>query len=484
LVLAVIALASALNAPPGTRVTSLPGFNGALPEMHSGYVTVDEQAGRAIFYVLVSATGVDPTTAPLVFWYQGGPGCSGLGGMLTENGPLVPNTQGGLSVNPISWTSIANIVYLEQPAFVGWSYSNTSSDRNTGDARATADNVRFINGFLDLYPDFAGRDTWFTGESYGGFYVPSLTAALLADSSSQIYKQLQGFMIGNPVMFCGTMQNITVQINGYYWHGLVSYTNFNAWYSNGCVENQNSNTCQQIWNATQAQIGVIDQELKRKRGVPIQPSLDPDDLYQDFCTGNGTLNYVATIPVNCTALGDLVSNYLNRADVQQAFHARGPNGGPPLQWTECTSAINYTISGNSLVPLYAKFQQQKPGLKVLVYSGDVDIATVPFFYTQPCLGELNAQNTVTWGPWYVNGQTAGYWEQFEQPAYIFATIKGAGHEAPQYQPLAAFNLFSRYMASQSLTDPSQSERKYRHEFHKVRRQGDVLRDMLKETGAM
>ncbi len=84
--------------------------------------------------------------------------------MLTENGPLVPNQQGGLSVNPISWTSIANIVYLEQPAFVGWSYSNTSSDRNTGDAQATADNVRFVNGFLDLYPDFAGRDTWFTGE--------------------------------------------------------------------------------------------------------------------------------------------------------------------------------------------------------------------------------------------------------------------------------------------------------------------------------
>jgi hypothetical protein len=153
---------------------------------------------------------------------------------------------------------------------------------------------------------------------------------------------------------------------------LVSFTNFDAWYSNGCVANQNSAVCQQIWNVTQQQIGVIDQELKRKRGIPVQPSLDPDDLYQDFCTGNGTLDYVATIPINCNALGDLVSTYLNRPDVQQAFHARGPNGGAPLQWTECTSAINYNISGNSLVPLYAKFQQQKPGLKVLVYSGDVD----------------------------------------------------------------------------------------------------------------
>jgi hypothetical protein len=34
-------------------VTSLPGFNGTLPSMYSGYVTVDAAAGRALFYVLV-----------------------------------------------------------------------------------------------------------------------------------------------------------------------------------------------------------------------------------------------------------------------------------------------------------------------------------------------------------------------------------------------------------------------------------------------
>jgi carboxypeptidase C (cathepsin A) len=48
--------------------------------------------------------------------------------------------------------SIANIVYLEQPAFVGWSYSNTSSDRNTGDKRATIDNYAFVQVcYFDLF---------------------------------------------------------------------------------------------------------------------------------------------------------------------------------------------------------------------------------------------------------------------------------------------------------------------------------------------
>lgn len=511
-VLGLVAVVAALNAPPGTRVcfiylffsffffffnfsslftqiTSLPGYNGPALSMYSGYITVNQTAGRALFYWLVEATNVDPTTAPLVFWYQGGPGCSGLGGLLSEHGPLVPNVQGGLSVNPIAWTQIANVVYLEQPAFVGFSYSNTSSDVNTGDVRATVDNVAFVNGFLAAYPDYVGRTTWFTGESYGGFYVPSLTSAVLSNPNTQIYKQLAGFMVGNPVMFTVAENTITPQFYNYYWHGLVSFSNFQAWQTNNCPSNENSNVCQNIWNVTQTQIGVINQELKRssslrrRQGVPIQPSLDPDDLYQDFCTGNGTLDYVATVPINCQPVGQLVATYLNRADVQAAIHAQGPNGGAPLTWTECTSVINYNISGASLVPLYAKFQQQKPGLHVLVYSGDVDIATVPFPTTQEALGELinvtGAQNLVPFQPWFVNGQTAGYYEVYE--THTYATVKGAGHEAPEYQPLSAFNLFSRYLNTQTLKDPSQNARNVMP--RRPMRQGDVLR-MYRRQGKL
>jgi len=335
---------------------------------------------RALFYWLVEATKVDPATAPLVFWYTGGPGCSGLGALMTENGPIKPSPSGGLVENPISWTHIANVVYLEQPAFVGFSYSNSSSDHNTGDVQATEDNYAFVQGFLEAYPDYKGRSTWFTGESYGGFYVPSLTNAVLSDPSTQIFKQFTGFMVGNPVFFCGTMQDITVQLNLYYWHGLVSFSNYNTWMTGDCPTNQGSSECQNLWNTIQKEVGVIDQELKRKvrlSQVPQQPSLDPDCLYQDFCTGNGTLSYVETVPVNCQPLGQLVANYLNRRDVQQAIHAEGPNGGLPLTWTECTSNINYDILGKSMIPLYAKFHQQKPGVKILVYSGDIDIATVP-----------------------------------------------------------------------------------------------------------
>jgi len=65
-----------------------------------------------------------------------GPGCSSLGGgFMSELGPFYP-TQGGdrLQPNPYSWNNLTNVLWLESPAFVGFSYSNTTSDQIVGEA--------------------------------------------------------------------------------------------------------------------------------------------------------------------------------------------------------------------------------------------------------------------------------------------------------------------------------------------------------------
>ncbi len=44
----------------------------------------------------------------------------------------------------------------------------------TGDERTAEDAYQFLQGFLQRFPQYAGRPFWIAGESYGGHYVPNL----------------------------------------------------------------------------------------------------------------------------------------------------------------------------------------------------------------------------------------------------------------------------------------------------------------------
>jgi carboxypeptidase C (cathepsin A) len=76
---------------------------------------VDIGGGKEIFYWFVESQR-DPAKDPLVLWTNGGPGCSGLTGFLSEQGPFRAAADGSLSVNKYAWNKIANMVFIEQPA--------------------------------------------------------------------------------------------------------------------------------------------------------------------------------------------------------------------------------------------------------------------------------------------------------------------------------------------------------------------------------
>ena len=75
--------------------------------MYGGYVTVDEHAGRALYYWFQEADRgtADPDAAPLLLWLNGGPGCSSIGsGALEELGALRVHTDGQtLLLNEYAW---------------------------------------------------------------------------------------------------------------------------------------------------------------------------------------------------------------------------------------------------------------------------------------------------------------------------------------------------------------------------------------------
>jgi len=108
-----------------------------------------------------------------------------------------------------------------------------------------------------------------------------------------------------------------------------------------------------------------------------------------------------------------------------------------------------------MINYYKSFFAQKPSLKTLIYSGDVDIMTVPFAVTRQCCSELPGDIISGFQPWFVNGWTAGYVEVHEQ--WTLATVKGAGHEVPEYQPLNALKMASRFVKNGKL-DESEEQR--------------------------
>ena len=56
------------------------------------------------------------------------PGSSSLLGFLQEEGPLLINAKGGLMDNPYSWTKYVNLVAIEAPVGVGYSYCSRQLD--------------------------------------------------------------------------------------------------------------------------------------------------------------------------------------------------------------------------------------------------------------------------------------------------------------------------------------------------------------------
>ena len=76
---------------------------------------------------------------------------------------------------------MANVIFLESPAGVGFSYSNTSSDYGlSGDWRTAVDSYTFLLHWLERFPEYKGRDFYIAGESYAGHYIPELAAVIVA----------------------------------------------------------------------------------------------------------------------------------------------------------------------------------------------------------------------------------------------------------------------------------------------------------------
>ena len=214
--------ASAPRKSKNTRspVSSLPGLHPPTPATKTSSGFIDVGNGTHLFYLLVESQSA-PATDPLVWWTNGGPGASSLVGAFLENGPYLLTGGGGgskfdLMSNPYSWNKEANMLYVEFPAGIGFSYCEASSakggtcDQSRGDCSpCLASDTSVVDGNLAviralllgdgsspaLFPELAANPVFLAGESYAGVYLPTLAQAILHDEPKV---DLRGVWVTDP----------------------------------------------------------------------------------------------------------------------------------------------------------------------------------------------------------------------------------------------------------------------------------------------
>ncbi|KAF5730631.1 serine carboxypeptidase-like 45 [Tripterygium wilfordii] len=424
-------------------IERLPGQPYFTFQQYAGYVYVDNAKTRALFFYFVEAE-TQPESRPLVLWLNGGPGCSAVGsGVFIEHGPFRP--EGDILIkNEYSWNKVANVLYLDAPAGVGFSYSTNKSYYTLVNDHMTAqDSLEFLNGWFTIFNKYKEHDFYIGGVSYGGHFVTQLANLVVEKKPS--YK-LKGIALGSPLLDFNTDLNARDE---FYWsHGLISdnvyhlrltVCNSSQNFRESMITGNISNACNTTSILSLEQVGA---------------STNLGDVTGDICLSSGTSQSQTDSSINPQKFGTYVdvcadettTKYLNREDVKKALHAKlvGVNS-----WELCSGVLRYDYRDLETPMRGILSSLIESGHRVLVYSGDQD-AVVPFLGTRTLLNEiakeLKLNVTTPYRTWFEGRQVAGWTQSYADGRLTFATIRGGDHQAPYNQPARSFTLFEAYLA--------------------------------------
>ncbi|XP_054820210.1 serine carboxypeptidase II-2 [Prosopis cineraria] len=425
------------------KVDRLPGQTFNVDFAHyAGYVTVNQEAGRALFYWFFEAAS-DPETKPLVLWLNGGPGCSSIAyGEAEEIGPFHIQPDGKtLYLNPYSWNQVANILFVDSPVGVGFSYSNTSSDiLNNGDRRTAEDSLEFLLNWFDRFPQYKGRDFFVSGESYAGHYVPQLSQVIVKYNKNAKEKaiKLKGYMVGNALT---DDYNDHKGIAQFLWSsGLISDQTYQQMNLQCDLESflNPSDSCVKILENADKEVGNVDQYSIFTPTCPANVSQTNQLVKRKHKVGR-----LRAVYDPCTEKHSTI--YFNLPEVQKALHV--DPAYKPAKWETCSDDVNMNWKDSPLTVLDVYRELIQTGLRIWMFSGDTD-AVIPVTSTRYSIDALKLKTVSPWRPWYDDGQVGGWTQEYE--GLTFVAVRGAGHEVPLHRPKYALALIKAFLAGTSM----------------------------------
>lgn len=439
----------------------------------------------------------DPVNAPLSIWMNGGPGSSSMIGLFQENGPCTVNSDSNSTeLNEFSWNNYANVIYIDQPNQVGFSYDkpeNGTLNTLTGERKALddGDSIPEQNNtfYIGTFPTIEGTrsssnntensarslwefaQVWLTEfpeykpandrvslwtESYGGRYGPSFTTFFQQQNEKIADGSIDGHYIHLDTLgiINGCVDLLTQEL---------SYAEF-AYNNTYGIETINQTVYEAAVDAWSKEGGCRDQILECRAVASLG---DP------FSFGNNeTVNGI------CHNASDYCSNSLEGPYIE--FGGRGyydvahdvldpfpPNyymGYLSQGWVlgAIGAAVNWTQSVDSV---YNAFQNTgdyagsdvlgylediayvlDQGIKVALVYGDRDYAcnwiggeevSVAIDYSDANQFRSAGYTDLYTNDTFIGGKVRQYGN------FSFTRVYQAGHEVPAYQPETAYAIFNR-----------------------------------------
>nr|AVK87731.1 glucose acyltransferase 1 [Vitis vinifera] len=445
--LLLVVLVSANAASAGSIVEYLPGYGNLTFKLETGYVSVGDSE---LFYYFIESQG-NPQTDPFFLWLTGGPGCSSFNGLIYEIGPMefdIHNYPGGLPrllPYKYAWTKTASILFLDAPVGTGFSYSTSADGWSSSDTDSALETYEFLRKWLIEHPKYLPLQLYVGGDSYSGIIVPLVVKHIVdaIDEHTVPRFNLQGYLVGSPT----TDENINTNAKVVFAHrlALISDELYEA-----AKENCNGNYADVDPSNTKclSSLGEIQHCVKDLfRNDILEPkcvfeSPEPTRRSLDEKSGDFILNTPKLEEFWCRNFNYALSYiWANDESVQEALNVRV---GTVKYWSRCNKSLSYTKDVQSVIDVHRYLSKKQ--LEVLVEVGDRDLV-VPYPGAVEWIRLLNLTIVSPWRPWFVDGEIAGYTEKHSQNGYrlTYATVKGAGHTAPEYYRRECYYMFKRWV---------------------------------------
>lgn len=424
-------------------VSSLPDLHqDPLHPLHiyAGHLNADPGAARLpdttvtahLYFVLIKARRTADKER-VIFWFNGGPGCSSFDGLMMEIGPWRLDGKGGFKVIEGGWEEYTTMVYVDQPAGTGFSYVSTDGYAHTL-AEASDQLLEFLRNFYNVFPEYKTMDTYIAGESFAGQYLPIFAEAIL---NSTLGIPLRGSAIGNG--WIDARRQYPSYLDYAVKHGLVE--SGTAQYERG---KEATDSCIAALNEIEGDpvhVGVCDRIMQLVLNEP-----GGADEKAGLCLNVYDVRLKDEIPacgLNWPTDLTNITSYLRRPDVLGALHAQAKSEA----WVECQSRVGQqlgTATDPSSITVLPRLLERIP---VMLFAGDQD-------FICNYLGQESLIQALTWNggtglgevetqTWTVGNTPAGTWVSSRNLTYV--KIFNASHMAGYDQLDATHDMILRFM---------------------------------------